>query len=144
MLKICLRMIFFRNVIRNVKEFLQVLSMLFRKYNHFFDTFSHGRISWCCIISSMFPAKIPDTVLQFPRLTVLLLKVKSSNFFNTTSKTTTHKYQDSALLHFSQVKQKLLASAPKNVKSICKCFQNRYDYLTESTINGSTVRDTIT
>ena len=68
--------------------------------------------------------KDPNTVLQFARRKTLLSMVKSSDFFNTkTSNTTTHKYQDSELSHFSQAEQKLLAKARKIAKSICKCLR---------------------
>ena len=61
----------------------------------------------------------------------LLLKVKSSDFFNSNSNTaTTHKYQDIVLSYFSQTKTKLVQSAPKILQSICNGFVSRYGNLT--------------
>ena len=75
--------------------------------------------------------KEPETVYELPPMKALLLKVKSSDFFNSNSNTaTTHKYQDIVLSYFAQAKTKLVQSAPKILQSICNCFDSRYGNLT--------------
>jgi hypothetical protein len=89
--------------------------------------------------------KEPETVYELPRVKALLLKVKSSDFFNKNSDTvTTYKYQDIVLSYFTQAKTKLVHSAPKILKSICECFDRRYGNLTMDSKNKVSSEETAT
>ena len=75
----------------------------------------------------------PDVIFKFPKLSEIMSKIETSNFFGTNNECpTTYKYQDIVLKNFSQQKSRLPNVAKSILTAICNTFQERFGLLTDS------------